>query len=36
LKVARTIADFDKSEIIMASHIAFAVQLRSLDKNYLK
>jgi magnesium chelatase family protein len=34
LKVARTIADFDKSDIIKAPHIAMAVQLRSLDKKY--
>ncbi len=36
LKLSRTMADIDGSDIIKANHVARAVQLRSLDRKYWK
>ena len=34
LRVARTVADLDRSETVTAKHLAEAVQYRNLDRNY--
>ena len=34
LKVARTVADLDRAEMVSSKHLAEAVQYRSLDRNY--
>ena len=34
LRVARTIADLDRSQRVTAKHLAEAVQCRNLDRNY--
>lgn len=34
LRVARTVADLDRSERVSAKHLAEAVQFRNLDRNY--
>ena len=35
MRVARTIADLDKSEEITAAHVCEAIQLRTLDRSYI-
>ena len=35
LKIARTIADLDASEIINVRHVAEAIQLRNLDRQHI-
>lgn len=34
LRVARTVADLDRSETVSSKHLAEAVQYRNLDRNY--
>jgi magnesium chelatase family protein len=34
LRVARTVADLDRSSTVAAKHLAEAVQFRNLDRNY--
>ena len=34
LKIARTVADMDNSELITEDHVRTAVQFRSLDRKY--
>ncbi len=34
LKVARTIADFDRSDLITTTHLAEAIQYRGMERNY--